>query len=52
VQLLASLIVLENNYITAAQTHNAAGMKSDLTEMRALEDQAQTLELKPSPPAR
>ncbi len=52
VQLLASLIVLENNYIAAAQTHNAAGMKSDLTDMRALEDQAQTLEPKSSPPAR
>jgi hypothetical protein len=51
-QLLTSLIVLENDYITAAQTHNGSAMKSDLAEMRALEDQAQTLEPKPSPPAR
>jgi hypothetical protein len=50
VQLLASLIVLENNYITAAQGHNAAAMKSDLAQMRTLEDQAQTLEPTPSPP--
>jgi chromosome segregation ATPase len=51
VQLLASLIVLENNYITAAQGHNGTAMKSDLAQMRTLEDQAQTLEPTASPPA-
>ena len=43
VQVLSSLILLENDYLTAAQAKDAWEMQQDLVQMRTLAAEAQTL---------